>query len=98
MFDYLSDHTDMEFEFENKEEVLELFNKIDEVFANLQERQKPLLRQLLTLKFAPNIIEVNVKLDKFLTYIFIDRDLLVEYFQNYTIETAKQIAEKIWNK
>jgi DNA-directed RNA polymerase specialized sigma subunit len=94
MFNYLSDNTDMELEFENKEKVLELFNKIDEIFANLQERQKPLLRQLLTLKFAPNLVELNVKLDKFLAYIFIDKDLLAIYMQNNIIETAKQIAEK----
>lgn len=74
---------------ETQEGIEELLVKIEEAFSSLQERQKPLISDILTLKICESLINPDIE-----RYTFLNQ-LIIDEWENFKkIPTQKEIAEK----
>lgn len=74
-----------------KENLKMWLNDIDAVFATLQERQKPILSDLLTIKLCSLLTEHGITPEQ---YRFINADILRQSRDTGEIPTQRKIAEK----
>lgn len=87
--------TSIEDVFSQEESLAGILGKIDEVFNNLQERQKPLLSDLLTVMILNNVCDDDsIPGD----YSFINRELQAEIIKTGKNPTQRDIANKYGKK
>ena len=80
----------LEKEFEDKETLEEFLRKIEDEYNKLQERQKPILSDMLTIKIM-SVMSLEGKVDK---YNFINPDIIKEWENTRNIPTQRDIAQK----
>ena len=73
---------------------VELLKHIAEVFDKRQQRQKPLLSKLITLKIAPDIAENGTLLSEAKKLPFFDTQIFAEYKGSGKIPTVREIASR----
>ena len=90
-FDLLSDDFLIESYFENLASLSDMLDKIEETFICLQERQKPIVADMMTIKIGDEIFEID-KLSK--KYSFISEDISKLIKLTGIIPSQRDIAEK----
>ncbi len=89
LWSQISDETSLEKDFVNKETDNELLSVIETVFNTLQERQKPIISDLLTIRICPYLSKE--KIDHF---SFINKLIIQKWFTDRIIPTQRDIAIK----
>ena len=74
---------------ETAEETETVLNRIEEVFKSLQNRQKPIISDMITIRICTFLIETGVQ-----DYSFISKSVMEEWTKNGTIPTQRDIAKK----
>ena len=68
-----------------------ILNKIENAFNSLQERQKPIISDIITAKICDIMNELKITYRK---YRFINNDIFLVYRTTGYIPTQKEIAQK----
>ena len=90
IWDVVTNGQDIESELEEADSVLDLLNKVEKTYLSLQERQKPIVSDMITIRIwelIPNIIETG-------SFSFISNRITEEYAQNGSFPTQRQIADE----
>lgn len=90
-FDLLSDEFSIEGYFESLASLSNILDAIEEVFITLQERQKPIVADMITAKIGDDIFELD-KLQK--KYSFISYEVCQQIKLTSRIPTQRDIADK----
>lgn len=90
-FDLLADDFLIDSFFESLAALSEMLDEIESVFLGLQDRQKPIVADMLTIKIGSEIFEIE-KLSK--KYSFISEDIAGQIKQSGTTPSQRDIAEK----
>lgn len=91
LFDHVEEEFSIEGYFENLASLTEILDKIEVAFSKLQERQKPIVSNMLTIKVGMDIWEID-KLAK--KYSFIDEEISDCIKRTGNVPTQRDIAEK----
>lgn len=91
IIEQIADDITIEQMFENAESLSELLAKIDIVFDSLQDRQKALISDMLTIKVGSILVDI---IESGKQYHFISQDILHAFNLNDEMPTQRQIAEK----
>lgn len=91
VFDQKADEFSIEAYFENLASLIGILDRIEETFSNLQERQKPIIADMLTIKIGFGIYEIE-KIKK--KYSFISENVRMIIKQTKKIPTQRDIADK----
>jgi len=91
VFDNTADEFVIEEYFESLASMIEMLDKIEKVFCGLQDRQKPIVSDMLTTKIGLDIYEIE-KLSK--EYTFISQGISQQIKRTGIIPTQRDIAEK----
>lgn len=76
---------------EKQESLLDLMSLIDEIFTNLQERQRPIVSDLLTAKIG---IEIMDWFDEISRFSFVNDEMLINIRETGVVPTQREIADK----
>lgn len=79
---------DIEGMFINEENKKQVLDKIEKVFNSLQDRQKSLISDILTIKLWLDLDETDEK------YSFINKDVIKEWKKSGVLPTQREIAGK----
>lgn len=90
-FDLLSDGFLIESYFENLASLSDMLDEIEENFIKLQDRQKPIVADMITIKIGDEIFEID-RLSK--RYTFLSGEIGKQIKQSGKIPTQREIAEK----
>lgn len=90
VLELLADGTLIERQLLSEEELQSLLATVEAVFKGLQERQKPLLSELLTARICPVLPDVCLR-DRF---SFMDTELVKTYARTGTVPTQESLARK----
>lgn len=90
VLELLADGIPIEQQLLSEEEVQSLLAAVEAVFKGLQERQKPLLSELLTARICPVLPEACLS-DRF---SFMDAELVKTYARTGTVPTQESLARK----
>lgn len=91
VFDNTADEFIIEEYFESLASMAAILDKIEIVYCGLQERQKPIVSDMLTIKIGLDIYEIE-KISK--EYSFISRDVAQQIKRTGIIPAQRDIAEK----
>lgn len=91
LFDHVEEEFSIEGYFENLASLTEILDKIEIAYSKLQERQKPIVSDMLTIKIGLDIWEID-KLAK--KYLFINEKISSCIKQTGNVPTQRDIAEK----
>lgn len=91
LFEQISDGKIIDQQLENKDAAKELLAKIDIVFDELQERQKAMISDLITIRIWSVIEELLFHKSQ---YHFISKDIVKVFCDSGVMPTQRQIAEK----
>ena len=89
IWEQVSDGTSIEQEFDMADSVSDLLQTIENAFDGLQDRQKPIVSVLVTIRIWP-IMEELISSGK--QYRFVNKGIVTEYEQTGTMPTQKQVA------
>ncbi len=89
IWDQISDGRSFEKELANEDAANSFLLVVEKVFNTLQERQKPIISDLLTIRLCSSLSK-----DKFDRFSFINKSILQEWFMEGTIPTQRDIAKK----
>ncbi len=76
---------------EETDQLTELLEKIESVFFGLQERQRPIISDALTVRIAEAVVDMNIEIER---YSFINRSVINDYNYLGYLPTQRDIAEK----
>lgn len=94
LFDFIANKELSAYEkLERKDFIVEFFNQVENTFNACQDRQKPLLMKLLTIKLVPEIEDAEI-FDDIEDFSFIDNLLLHDYIAGASMPLAKDIAKE----
>ena len=85
---FKSDDFQIEKDLMDQAQIELLFEKIGKVFADIQERQRPLVADLLTIKICSSLVNIP-EVDTFINW-----DIVNEWKKTGTIPTQRDIAQK----
>lgn len=85
---FIPDNVDIEKMIIEREEQKEFLDKIERVFNSLQNRQKPIISDIMTIKLWPYLEEIEKK------YSFISKDAIEEWKESGVLPTQREIAKK----
>ena len=88
IFEGIPNNIDIEGMFINEEDKKEILDKIEKVFNSLQDRQKSLISDILTIKLWLDLDETDEK------YSFINKDVIKEWKKSGVLPTQREIAGK----
>lgn len=88
IFEGIPNNIDIEGMFINEEDKKEILDKIEKVFNSLQDRQKSLISDILTIKSWLDLDETDEK------YSFINKDVIKEWKKSGVLPTQREIAGK----
>lgn len=75
--------------FENEEGISSVLGKIDKAFATLQERQKPIVSDMITIRICPFLSESDR-----MVHPFVSKSVMDDWLRYGTIPTQRDIANK----
>lgn len=90
-FDQKADEFSIEAYFENLASLVEILDRIEEVFSGLQERQKPIISDMLTIKIGLDIYEIEKISNE---YSYISKDVGTKIKKTGIVPSQRDIAEK----
>jgi len=76
--------------FEQKEEISQAIDRLNMVYRSLQERQRPIISDLLTVNFWLSFYETGQAKKA----LFFSEEIITEYRKNRRLPTQKEIGEK----
>lgn len=88
IFEGIPNNIDIEGMFINEEDKKEILDKIEKVFNSLQDRQKSLISDILTIKSWLDLDETDEK------YSFINKDVIKEWKKSGVLPIQREIAGK----
>lgn len=91
VWEQIPDGTSFEKQLESADSAEELFVKIEEAFTSLQDRQKPIVSDMITISIYSVFLDKEGTKKK---YTFISDDVLKECFSFGTVPTQRSIAQK----
>ena len=91
VLDQLSDSSCIESKLETQESIEEILVSLDQGFLSLQDRQQPILSDLLTSRLLPVIEELDVDVQSF---AFINVDIYTQYQSGIALPSQREIAQK----
>lgn len=95
VFDLISSGEAVDARLKTEEHCKEILNQIELAFSHCQERQKPLLSELLTARLCESEIFDDTDLHiAYSDYTFINKNVVREYILNHTIFSDAEIALK----
>ena len=89
LWDFISDGRSIERDFVEDEAAIDFLTVIEEAFDTLQERQKPIISDMLTIRICSLLPKETI--DKL---SFINKSILSEWFISGSIPTQRDIAKK----
>lgn len=90
IFDEIADNKNVETELLSSENVKEIMRAIDEAYDELQERQKPIISDLLTIRLCVEIENI----DMVTSFRFINMEIYSLFINSGDLPTQKSVAEK----
>ena len=69
----------------------ELLDQVESVFCELQERQKPVVSAMMTIRICKIICDNAISIEG---YSFIDREIITDYIRKNYIPTQRDIAAR----
>lgn len=91
VWEQIPDGTSFEKQLESADSAEELFAKIEKAFTSLQDRQKPIMSDMITIRICSVLFDCQSAKKK---YTFISDDVVQECFSSGTIPTQRSIAQK----
>lgn len=91
ILEQIADNFSIEGHFENRESLTELLDKVEAFFEKCQERQKPIIADMLTIEIGMDIFEIK-NLSK--SYSFISEDVCKQIIQTGRSPTQRDVAKK----
>lgn len=91
LFDHVEEEFSIEGYFENLASLTEILDKIEAVYSKMQERQKPVVSDMLTIKIGLDIWKID-KLAK--KYLFINEEIGRSIKLTGKVPTQRDVAEK----
>ena len=91
VFDQLADSFSVEGYFDNSTSLGVMLDGVEHFYGKLQERQKPIVADLITIKIGADLLEINELKKK---YSFISEDICKSLSQTGKVPTQRDIAEK----
>ena len=92
LFDTLADDgEDIHKTHEESENYKELLLKIEDVYRSCQDRQKPIISEIMTAKVCETICEMKISTEGI---SFIDKEIIVRYIKTGITPTQRDIAKK----
>ena len=91
IWDKLSEGTSIEQQFDMADSVKELLRDIENVFVGLQDRQKAIVSDMLTVRMWPIMEEMLLSRKR---YRFISKEIVIMYESTGVMPTQRQIADK----
>ena len=91
IWEMVSDNADIEQQFEEADSVDDLLNKIEDAFNSLQDRQKPIISDMITIKIWP-VLSENMRENHY--FHFISSEIVKTYSECKSVPSQRQIAEK----
>lgn len=88
LWERIADDFQIEKDLMDQAQIELLFEKIGKVFADIQERQRPLVADLLTIKICSSLVNIP-EVDTFINW-----DIVNEWKKTGTIPTQRDIAQK----
>lgn len=95
VWDQIESGSDFSSEIEGAEAVSNWLNEVDSVFIQLQERQKPVVSDLLTIKLCGHIPYSVLNRRR---YGFLNRSIVEAWHLSHELPSQKEIAEKYGRK
>lgn len=90
LWDTISDGQSIESQLEDEESIEELLFKIEETFNHLQDRQKPIVSDMITVRIWDHLFgAINIE-----KYNFVSKDVCEEFARTRCLPNQRQIAEK----
>lgn len=90
LWDQVADEIDIEAQFEMADSIEDLLQKISRTYAKLQDRQKPIISDMMTIRIWP-VIAGDYETDSF---AFLSQDVIREYSMTGEMPSQRQIAER----
>jgi|LSQX01.1.fsa_nt_gb hypothetical protein len=91
VWEQISDGVSFEQQLEAADSVDDLLFKIEQAFTSLQNRQKPIVSDMITIRIWPVLINQHDAKKKF---TFISYEILQEYLSSGTVPSQRNIAQK----
>ena len=91
LFDTIASDENIEQEFISADNCRVLLESIQTAYDGCQERQKPILSAMLTVKIAAVVRQYEISVMQF---SFVDKQILMEYIQTGTLPTQRDIAAR----
>ena len=91
LFDTIASDENIEQEFISADNCRVLLESIQTAYDGCQERQKPILSAMLTVKIAAVVRQYEIPVMQF---SFVDKQILMEYIQTGTLPTQRDIAAR----
>jgi len=89
LWDYISDGRSIEGDFVEGESANEFLSLIDKSFSTLQERQKPVISDMLTIRICTLLSKETIA-----KFSFLNKSIVSEWLTNGIIPTQRDIAKK----
>ncbi len=91
IIDQYTDDNSIEDELKDFFDIEEAFSKIEKIFIELQERQKPILSDLLTITFCESITTHKIN---YLSYSFVNKEIIKRFVKNNELPNQNWVATK----
>ncbi|MFP3041065.1 hypothetical protein LQZ19_04485 [Treponema primitia] len=94
VFDTLNQGLSPDIIIEGQDEVVELLKSIARAYVNCRGSQKPILKELISIKLIPLVLEIESVTESCMEYDFWDVGILKQYRLTGLVPTARDIAAK----
>lgn len=89
LWDQIPGNWNTEQDIESSENIEAIFNRIETVFLSLQNRQRPIVSDMLTAKICTFLAETGIK-----SFSFISSSVMEQWIEQATVPTQREIAKK----
>ena len=91
LFDTIASDDGLDGDMMDEEACAVLLSKIESVYVSCQERQKPLLSAMMTIKICEVVCSCGLSVE---SYSFVDKDIIETYIKCGTLPTQRDIATR----
>ena len=91
LFDTIASDDGLDGDMMDEEACAVLLSKIESVYVSCQERQKPLLSAMMTIKICEVVCSCGLSVE---SYSFVDKDIIETYIKYGTLPTQRDIATR----
>jgi hypothetical protein len=91
LFDTIVSNIGVDSDMMDAEACAALLSKIENAYLTCQERQKPLLSAMMTIKICEVVCSYNISVE---TYSFVNKEIIETYIKCGTLPTQREIAAR----